>query len=119
MQHWNSDLVCFGDGRICGVSRPLLRFVSKRTDLPLFSLHLRTAFFEAHLLSPLKIWELRALKSYKVFMEPAYTIVIRKIRSLYTSFFMVTLVVEQSSKPLFFDDFVIHQNCSFQPKIFD
>jgi len=74
-EHWDSDLFCFGDGQICGGFPPLLRFVSKRTDLPLFLLHLRTAFFEAHLLSPLKIWQLRALKSYKVFMEPPYTIV--------------------------------------------
>ena len=47
-------------GRICWGFPPLLRFVSKRTDLPLFVLHLRT---EAHLLSPLQIWQLRALKS--------------------------------------------------------
>ena len=40
-----------------------------------FSLHLRTAFFEAHLLSPLKIWQFWVLKSYKVFMETPYTIV--------------------------------------------
>jgi len=43
--------------------------------LPLFLLHLRTAFFEAHLLSPLKSWQLWALKSYKVFIETIYTIV--------------------------------------------
>jgi len=38
-------------------------------------LHLRTAFFEAHLLSPSKIWQLWTLKSYKVLMETPYTIV--------------------------------------------
>jgi len=37
-------------------------------------LHQRT-FFEAHLLSPLKIWQLWTLKSYKVLMESPYTIV--------------------------------------------
>jgi len=72
-KYWDSDLFCFGDGRICGVFLPLLRFVS--TDLPPFLLHLRTAFFEAHLLRPSKIWQLWPLKSYKVFMEPPYTIV--------------------------------------------
>jgi len=30
---------------------------------------------EAHLLSPSKIWQLWALKSYKLFMEPPYTTV--------------------------------------------
>ena len=50
--HWDSDRFHFGDGRICAIFPPLLRFVCKRTDLPLFLLHLRTAFFEAHLLSP-------------------------------------------------------------------
>jgi len=43
--------------------------------LPLGLLHLRAAFFEAHLLNQLKIWHLWVLKSYKVFMEPPYTIV--------------------------------------------
>ena len=42
---------------------------------PLFLWHLRTAFYEAHLVSPLKIWHLWVLKSYKVFMEPPCTIV--------------------------------------------
>ena len=50
-EHWDSDLL-LGGGRICGVFPPLLRFGSERPDLPLFLLHLRTAFFEAHLLSP-------------------------------------------------------------------
>jgi len=26
-EHWDSDLFCFGDGRICGIFPPLLRFV--------------------------------------------------------------------------------------------
>jgi len=73
-EHWDSDLFCFGDGRICGVFPPLFRFVLKRPDLPLFSIAVKTSFFEAHLLSPLKIWQLWALKSYKVFMDPPYTI---------------------------------------------
>ena len=63
------------DGRNCGVFPPLLRLVWKRPDLPLFLWHLRTAFFEALLLGPLRIWRLWALKSYKVFMEPPYPIV--------------------------------------------
>jgi hypothetical protein len=50
-------------------------FVQIDPDLLLFLLHLRTAFFEAHLLSPLKIWQLWVSKSYKVFLEPPYTIV--------------------------------------------
>jgi len=50
-------------------------FCIKAHGLATFLLHLRTALFEAHLSSPLKIWQLRALKSYKVFMEPPYTIV--------------------------------------------
>ena len=32
-------------------------------------------YIHAHLMSPLKIWQLRALKCYMVFMEPPYTIV--------------------------------------------
>ena len=47
-EHWDLDLICFSDGRICGICPPLLRVVY----LPLFVLHLRTTFFEAHLLSP-------------------------------------------------------------------
>jgi len=74
-EHWDSDLFFFGDGRICGVFSPYWRFVQKRLDMPLFLLHLRTVFFEAHFLSPLKIWHLWALKIYKVFMEPPNTIV--------------------------------------------
>ena len=77
-----------------GVSATL-RFGATEPDLPLFLLHLRTAFFEAHLLSPSKIWQLWVLrdnvvywetnrkiindvwvlKFYQVFMEPLYTIV--------------------------------------------
>jgi len=26
-EHWDSDLFCFGDGRICGICPPLLRCV--------------------------------------------------------------------------------------------
>jgi len=72
---WDADLFCFGDGQNCGGFPPLLRFVWKNPDLPLFLSHLRTAFFEAHLLSPYKIWQLWVLTSYKVFMEPSYTII--------------------------------------------
>jgi len=74
-EHWDSDLFCFGGGRICEVFPPLLRFGVGRPDLPLFLLHPITAFFEAHLLSPFKIWQLWTLKSYKVLMETPYTIV--------------------------------------------
>jgi len=77
-EHWDSDLFCFGGGRICGGFPPLLRFGVERPDLPLFLLHLRTAFFEAHLLSPWKIWQLWTLESYKVLMETpddCYTLV--------------------------------------------
>jgi len=42
--------------------------------------------------------------------------IIRKIYSLYSIFFMVTVVVEWSSKLLFFDDFVIHETVVFNPK---
>jgi len=57
------------------VFRHFCVWCKKRPDLPLFLLHLNTAFFEEHLLTPLKIWQLWALKSSKVFMEPRYTIV--------------------------------------------
>ena len=53
-EHGDLDLFCFGGGRICGGFPPLLRFGAERPDLPLFLLHLRSAFFEAHLLSPQK-----------------------------------------------------------------
>ena len=52
-----------------------LRFVASGTDLPSFLLNLKTAFFEAHLLSSWKTWQLCSPKSYKVFIEPSYTIV--------------------------------------------
>jgi hypothetical protein len=48
-----------------------LHFGATDPDLPLFLLHLRTA----HLLSPLKTWQLWIPKSYQVFMEPPYIIV--------------------------------------------
>ena len=44
------------------------------TKLAIFLLHLRTEFFEAHLLSPLNIWQLWFPESFKVFMESPYTI---------------------------------------------
>ena len=52
-----------------GINR--LRFSATYPNLQLLLLHLRTAFFEAHLLSPLKIWQLWVPQS---FMEPSYTI---------------------------------------------
>jgi len=45
-QHRDSDLFCFGGGRICGVFPPLLRFGAEHPHLPLFLLHIRTASFE-------------------------------------------------------------------------
>ena len=72
-EHWDSDLFRFGDGRICGIFLPFLRFEYMWMDLPLFLLHLRTAFFKAHLLSPYKKWQVCSLKSYKVLMETPYT----------------------------------------------
>jgi len=42
---------------------------------------------------------------------------IRKIHSLYSSFFIVTLVVQWSSKLLFFHNFVIHQNIVFDQNL--
>jgi len=74
-EHGDLDLFCFGGGRICGGFPPLLRFGAERPDLPLFLLHIRSAFFEAHLLSPRKIWQLWMLKSYNVLMKTPYTIV--------------------------------------------
>ena len=74
-EHGDSDLFGFGGGRICGGFPPPLRFGAERPDLPLFLLHPRTVFFDAHLLSPQKIWQLWTLKSYKVLMETPYTIV--------------------------------------------
>jgi len=49
-----------------------LHFVASGTDLPAFLLYFRTAFFDEHLSSPLKTWQLCSPKSYKVFMEPSY-----------------------------------------------
>jgi len=74
-EHWDSDLFCFGGGRICGGFPPLLRFGVERPHLLLFLLHLRIAFFGAHLLSQQKIWQRLTLKSYKVLMETPFTIV--------------------------------------------
>ena len=69
-EHWDLDLFCFSGGRICGFFPPLLRFGAECPDLPPFVLHLRTAFFEAHLLSPSKIWQLWTLKSYRFWWKP-------------------------------------------------
>ena len=74
-EHWDSDLFCFGGGRMCGGFQSRLRFGAECLDLPLLLLHRRTVFFEAHLLSPLKMWHLWTLKSNKVLMETPYTIV--------------------------------------------
>ena len=72
----------FGFRTILGRLRSILwRFVvishcgAIEPDVPLVLLQLRTEFGAAHLLSPLKIWQLCALTSYKIFMEPPYTIV--------------------------------------------
>jgi len=54
----------------------ILHFGATDPNWPAFLLYLRTAFFEAHLLSSLKILQLWIPKSYKLFMEPSYTIVI-------------------------------------------
>ena len=53
----------------------ILRFGATGLDLPAFLLYLRTAFFEAQLLSSLKIWQLWSPKSYIVFMKLSYAIV--------------------------------------------
>ena len=51
-------------------------FLYKSTQTCLFSvLHLWTAFQEAHLLGPSRIWQLWIPKSYEVFIEPPYIFV--------------------------------------------
>jgi len=50
-------------------------FCIKVHGLATFFIALTNCFFQVHLLSPSKIWQLRVLKSYKVFMEPPYTII--------------------------------------------
>jgi len=52
-----------------------LHFGATDPELTLFLWLLRIGFFEAHLLTYLKIWRLLTPKSYKIFMEPPYTIV--------------------------------------------
>jgi len=58
-----------GDGRNNGIFPPLCIFCRhlhfSGTDLSDFSLFLRTAFFEAHLLSSLKTWQLCSPLSYR------------------------------------------------------
>ena len=67
---------CFGSWRakLWGF-HATLHFVASGTNLPAFLLYLRTAFFEAHLLSSYKTWHLCSTKSYNVFKKPSYTIV--------------------------------------------
>jgi len=64
----NSDLDLFwaGDGRFCGVFRHFVYFDATEPDLQLFLLHLRTAFFEAHLWKPIKHWHLATLVPEKL-----------------------------------------------------
>jgi len=67
-EHWDSDLFWFGDGLIKRSNTrpnlrdfpPLWRLKNAQT-CHFFLLHQRTSFFEAHPLSPYKIWQLRAL----------------------------------------------------------
>jgi len=56
-------------------SPAILPFGATDLNLPLFSLHFKTAFFEAHLLSSLKFWQLWIPKCYRTSMEPPCTIV--------------------------------------------
>ena len=64
-EHWDSDLFCFGVGRICGSFPPLFQFVQNHCDpdFPLCLLHLRTTIFEAHLLSRGPVTNLATLGS--------------------------------------------------------
>jgi len=50
-------------------------FCIKVPRLATFLLHIRTAVFEAHFLSPLEIWRFCVPKSYQVFMEPLVTLI--------------------------------------------
>jgi len=84
-ENMDADLFWAGDGRFCGIflflagdgrfCGTLFHFGATQSDLLLFLLDLRTAFFKAHLLSPWRLWQLWFPKCYKVFMEPPYTIV--------------------------------------------
>jgi len=48
----------------------IFNFGATEPNMTHFLLYLRTLFYQAHLLSPLKIWELGFPEKYKVFMEP-------------------------------------------------
>ena len=48
----------------------ILHFGAMEPDFQLFLLHLRTVFFEAHLWSPLQIWQLWFQESYKFSLNP-------------------------------------------------
>jgi len=71
----DSDLFWARDGRYCGDIPLFWRFGATGTGVPSFLLYQKTLFFEAHLLSSEKTWQLCSPKSYKSFMEPSYTIV--------------------------------------------
>ena len=73
-EYWDSELFCVSDGRICGVFRHFCDLYNSAQTCHFFYCT-SELLFEAHLLRPLKIWQLWSLKSYKVFMEPLYTIV--------------------------------------------
>ena len=80
MSCWNfqenldSDLFWAGEGGFCG-DFPPFGFLAPRNRLANTFWYPKTAFFEAHLLCSLKIWQLCSPKSYTIFMEPSYTIV--------------------------------------------
>ena len=63
---WRIVWSSFGGILLCGAKGP---------DWLIVLLNLKTAFFKAHLLSSLKTRPVWHSESYKVFMEPSYTIV--------------------------------------------
>jgi len=69
----NSGLLWVNVDLFCPILGGFSIFGAERTDLPLFLLHQRTAFFEAHFLRPSKKWQVCSLKSYKFLLEiPLY-----------------------------------------------
>ena len=64
------------------------------TRLAIFFIADKNCIFLAHLLRPLKIWQLWFLRSYKVFMDSPYTIV-----TPYDSFFKIRSQLKKVRQP--------------------
>jgi len=87
-ENLDSDLFWAGDGRFWGGFPPFWILAPRIPDLPLFLLHLRAAFFEAHLLSPLKTlgyehWKGVYKKSDKTSKSPFLETAISRVKWQY------------------------------------